>query len=768
MSRRQGWGQRLGLGAVALAVVCVAFPALAGPGSDVRTEVSEIEQQTRTLSVRHRTQAASSEQLAEHRLVDAQVLYNLRDYTRAAIILLDYVNRFKNTRGYPEAVFFLADSLYNKRDFLSARRYFQLIVSEVRGKYYQEALQRLIELSLRTGDTAEVNTYLSLLGNIPADQLKPSVPYVKGKFYYFKGDLDTAASAFRAISQGHTYYHHAQYFLGAIYVRRKDHAGAMRVYQDLLRVPTKSGGDQQVRQLTYLALGRLLYEKGKIAEAIDQYQRVDRRSKEFDTALYEICWAFVKAGEFQKASRALDLLMLAHPDSPFIPEVRVLQGNLLIRLKEWGKATDLFSKTREQFHPAQARMAGLLATHKDPNVFFDALLARNTGEMSITIQVPELALNWVKELPNVGRALGVVTDVREMQGSVSESKELIERLERAINSPARIKIFPEFASARTSSLELENRVAHARRRILAEERRLIEPVATGTERDQLASLYGKRATLERLIEKLPVDAAGISSREQTKIGQLVLLDRQISELQVMVQSLRAQLVASEKYVRDTAKSAKADARESFRKETDEVRSIIAGLQAEVEELRKAVSDAKDASGVGGPEEVAERQLRAKYKEVVAAEHQFYAALRPRLGGAQGGEFDGLAGLLQRCASVEVTVDSFNQRLDQGVEQKLTHVRAVIKEERDLLEKYNVEVAEYKSQSDQVAGAVAYDGFRDIAKRFYEIVVRADVGIIDVAWALKDAKSKELSRLARQQKMDLKVLDDEFREVLKED
>jgi len=83
-------------------------------------------------------------------------------------------------------------------------------------------------------------------------------------------------------------------------------------------------------------------------------------------------------------------------------------------------------------------------------------------------------------------------------------------------------------------------------------------------------------------------------------------------------------------------------------------------------------------------------------------------------------------------------------------------------------KYATENSEYKQQTDTVAGSLTYAGFQDVAKRFYEIVVRADVGIIDVAWALKDAKSKEVSRLVRQQKMDLKVLDDEFKEVLQED
>ena len=49
----------------------------------------------------------------------------------------------------------------------------------------------------------------------------------------------------------------------------------------------------------------------------------------------------------------------------------------------------------------------------------------------------------------------------------------------------------------------------------------------------------------------------------------------------------------------------------------------------------------------------------------------------------------------------------------------------------------------------------------------QIVVRADVGIIDVAWALKDQSTHEENRLVAERKRELKLLDDEFKDVLKE-
>lgn len=760
-------------------VAALATLSLAGPAradlNKLRTEVTDLEQQAKNLSVRYATQVGS-EQIAEHRLVDAQVLYTLHDYTRAAILLFDYVSKYKHTRGYPEALFYLADSLYQKRDFLSAKRYFQQIVNEVKGKFYQESLQRLVELSLRTGDISDVQGYLNALSAIPSHMLQPSVPYVRGKYFYFRNQLDEALSAFRSIAQGAKYYMHAQYFIGASQVSRKDFPGALATFQALLKVEPKSDADRHIRDLTYLALGRLLYEKGEIDKAIDHYQKVSRKSKEFEHSLLEICWAYIKAAykkdpvsNYQKALRALDLLVLAQPDSPMIPEVKVLQGNLLIRLEQWGRATDLFTKTREKFVPVQTRMKQVLTEHSDPKVFFDLLLARNLGQLAVQIQVPELAVNWVKEDASVSRALNLVRDVRDIDASIKEAQDLIRRLERAVNTPAKIKIFPEFSAAKTSSLEVENRLLLARARILEDELSLVSGLATGAEKDQLGKLAAARAALEKKVRELPTTAAGYGEREKGKLDKISSLEKEITKMAVLVESLRAQLVAAEKFYTDTqAGSAKKNQREAFKREIEGVRTMIASLQAEVDELRQLLSDAKTTVGVGGAEEVAERGVKARYRQAIAAEHQLLATLRSRLDASKASDFDALSGLLSRCNSVDTTLEGFDKKLEVGIEEKLSSIRAALKEEKEAVAKYQTESTEYSAQTDKVAGAITYSGFKTVASRFYEIIVRADVGIIDVAWALKDTKSKEVSRLVRQQKLDLKVLDEEFKEVLQED
>ena len=109
----------------------------------------------------------------------------------------------------------------------------------------------------------------------------------------------------------------------------------------------------------------------------------------------------------------------------------------------------------------------------------------------------------------------------------------------------------------------------------------------------------------------------------------------------------------------------------------------------------------------------------------------------------------------------------DSQVDLLIDQKLADMRSTITDEKAHLLAYNRTLDSYRGETNEVGGGVAASSFRAMAERFYQIVVRADVGIIDVAWALKQNKTDENSRLVREKKRDLKVLDDEFREVLKE-
>ena len=83
----------------------------------------------------------------------------LKNYEEAATILLDVVEKYPSTRAHDDALVLLGESLFQARDFYSARHYLQEAVAKNTGsKSEQQALQRLVEISLRTGDFDHVDS----------------------------------------------------------------------------------------------------------------------------------------------------------------------------------------------------------------------------------------------------------------------------------------------------------------------------------------------------------------------------------------------------------------------------------------------------------------------------------------------------------------------------------------------------------------------------------------------------------------------------------
>ena len=147
--------------------------------------------------------------------------------------------------------------------------------------------------------------------------------------------------------------------------------------------------------------------------------------------------------------------------------------------------------------------------------------------------------------------------------------------------------------------------------------------------------------------------------------------------------------------------------------------------------------------------------------------QYSDTLRARTGDNERTRAEQIESILGRARAAQSDIDSFNAKIDTLIDQKLGDVKTTIADEKVHLAQYTQALANNPGQTTDVGAGVTAQSFRNIAERFYQIVVRADVGIIDVAWALKQSKTDENARLVREKKRELKLLDDEFKEVLKE-
>jgi tetratricopeptide (TPR) repeat protein len=735
---------------------------------DTLKKLIELDQRVHVLALELREAPPPPPDIADRRVLDAQVLYSLKNYEEAATILLDVVEKYPNSRAHDDALVLLGESLFQARDFYSARHYLQEAVAKNTGsKQEQQALQRLVEISLRTGDFDNVDSYLSRLQNLPPALMEPATPYVRGKYYYYRGRLDDASLVFASIPQSNPYFFQARYFMATIAVKKGDLAGATQGYDMLLKTQAPDAASRDVQDLSRLAIARILYERSQFDKAIEAYLSIPRQSKYWPDALREQAWTYIKAKDWQRAYRSVNLLLLADPDVPDGPDLRILEGNLQLRMSNFYLASDTFSKVRDEFEPIHRQLNQVIVRSQTDPAYFDSLIGKSLDKFDIGAFVPPTAAKWVKAEPDVARMITLASDMGDMQRDLAESQKLLDRIQHVMDGKGRVGIFPDLASQRTKSTEIMNQLVGTRQKYAGKIRQLIEPVLSADEKKQLDLLGIEKDGYEKQLSALPTTDEGVLAHERTMKERFAAIDKEASELNVEIQAMEAQLVAIENYYR-VSRSEQKIRPEDIRQPVRDMRTTIEELRGMHDKLREAIADARrDATAAGGIGEV-ERETTRKLSDALQRELALEKTALTRLTGSDRLQVERMIDLLGRTDAIEAQLVAFDKRVDAQVNNRLEAVNRYLAAGKEELAAASGKLGSIMEESKSMGGGLAQAMFTKVADKFYDLVVRSDVGIIDVSWGLKDQKTQAVTRLTNQKSLELKALDEDFRKVLEEE
>ncbi len=761
-------GQLVAAAFVFCGVGLVGSSVRADEVDDYLKKLIELDQRIHLMTLEMKEAPPPPPDIADRRVLDAQVLYSLKNYEEAATILLDVVEKYPNSRAHDDALHLLGESLFQARDYYTARHFLQEAVAKNTGsKAEQQALQRLVELSLKTGDYDRIDSYLTRLQNLPPQLMEPATPYVRGKYYYYRNRLDEAAQVFAAIPQANPYFFQARYFIATIQVKRGDLAGATQGYDALLKLQAPDAAAKDVQDLSRLAIARILYERSQFDKAIETYLAIPRQSKYWSEALREQTWTYIKAKDWQRAYRSVNLLLLADPDVPDGPDLRILEGNLQLRMSNFYLASDTFSKVRDEFDPIHRQLQQVIVRSQTDPAYFDQLIGKSLDKFDIAAFVPPAAAKWVKSEPEVARMMVLATDMGDMQRDLADSQKLLDRIQSVMAGRGRVGIFPDLAAARTKSVEMMNQLVGTRQKFAGKIRTILDPILTADERKALDRLAIERDGLARQLNNLPTTDEGILLQERGMKEKFGEIDRQASELNVEIQALEAQLVAIENYYRVSRAEQKIRP-EDIRGPVRDMRVVIEELRGVHEKLREAIADARrDATTAGGIGE-SERQTTKKLSEALQQEMEIARRAMPRLQGADRVQVEKMSDLLSRCDAIEKQIQVYDQKIDAQASTRLVAVNRYLAAGKEELARVQEKLGAIMEDSKTMGGGLAQAMFTKVADKFYDLVVRSDVGIIDVSWGLKDQKTQAITRLTNQKSMEIKALDEDFRKVLEED
>jgi tetratricopeptide (TPR) repeat protein len=716
----------------------------------------------------------SDEALRLQRFSDGEIQYLLTDYNTAAVLFYDLVANkdFQQSPRYPDALFYLADSLYQQKNYLGARLYLRQLLNLRKG-HYREALARYLEIAGRLNEFTGIDDYITQARGLSGGALPPELSYVYGKWLFRRGDLPVeervsrSRAVFQALAADDTGPFHLQaaYFVGVGHVRLREWAQAEERFKVVAAAKTRDDKERTITTLAELSLGRVYFEQGKYDEAIDRYARVPQESDSFPDALYEVAWSYVRKGELEKAKNATEVLLLVAEDSVLAPEARILQGTLLQKLQKYDEAIETYDQVINTYAPVRDEINALLTLHADPVQYFDELLARNEKSLDVTKLLPPVALKWASTRQEVAEAVEITAALDASRRGIAESRAIADRILKSLDERG-LESFPVLQEGYTRADAVDTSLTRAEAQLTAIEEQLVGAQMGPEAQQQLAANKAKQAELKGRLDTLPSTTEEVRARRERLQAVIDDLDRRAFALGIDIQSQVAQLTAIRKYVDDTRaqRKDKPDDEKAFLEKVTLEQRALDGMQAQLDELRaQLLAERNNADKAVGGEGI----LRKQYAELLEQERALLAQSR---GGLPGDAQQ----VLRRADVVRADTDAVRERVTRSkaivrerVAARAQKLREQVLLEQRLIEDYSAETQAVTGETRNLVGRIAFDSFKRVRQSFYDLVLKADVGVVDVAFQRKQDKTSQIQKLASQKDRELKQLDDEFKEVLKD-
>ena len=743
----------------------------------------------------------------DERLSQGELYFLLKMYEQASLSLYGAISPPDALRpvdaellkqpGYVDGIYQLAESLYELRNYTGARIYFEQLL-QVEGHSYQaRAITALMDIGTRLRDNSKLQSYYAQYSALAPDGIPGEVRYLYGKALLLTGLGDAAATELTQIPSGDTHYLRAQYILGAALVRQAGERGstgeysrkqrekleeALAIFTGVTQTPPVATEDKEVVELAHLARGRLYYELDQLQEALDAYQYVSWDSTQLETMLYEATWTYVRRGqmaladesltnvereakaqdEYQLALQQLADLQALEPEGERGAEIELLAGNLRMQRAEFGEADKIFSTLSERWGPIDEQLSGIMDDPKSRDRVLDDILAMEDGALSVESALPPLAARRAAEDADVQDAIRVFRDIHNGRQEIQSTEKMLEKLESLISSENRAERFPQLRTMLSRSLTLENNIGLARAKasdLLSGAAGDLSPAI----QQRLKNLQEQRRSLQQKVSSLPTSGAALQKRSDAFTAGYQKLDQSLHEKTLVLNGMRAQLNALDTFFSgaDRNSSTAPQAMQNTKRQLQELSSVVVALEEESQAIRKELDTVRTGTTLSGGQGSGEQDLRDRLQRVIEAE----TALLSQVGGPSADE---VRKLDAQAMELRERNQEFLDRLYRTVDDHVASIQKVIDEERKNLARYATQIDAVSNEAEAVRAGAATEALEHVREKLHDIVVRSDVGVIDVAFARKQRETEKIGRLQRAKSKELTELNQAYADLTRDE
>ncbi len=703
----------------------------------------------------------------QKRFNDGYVLFVLKDFTRASMIFYDIVTKkqYYKEAVFVESLFYLAESFKALDNFLGAQEYYKQVLSHPSKKYYQEALQQILEISYKIGDFRDIGFYMKEIEK-SSTEIRPEIYYARGKSAFYEKEFDIAIKSFEQLLKNPKFEIKAQYFIGVCYTALGKYEEALNSFKKVETIQKLSEEDEIIKDQAILSTARIYYTVDKTTEAIDAYQDLKRTSPLYDVSLYESAWSFVKNKNYEKAIFAVELLIDVLPNSNIVPEAILLKGNLYNEMNQEEKALKSYSEIIGKYSSLSNQLNNIIEHNSNLEEYFGQLLGSDLGSFSASKFLPPEAVKYVKSEKLVQRAQKIVTDLELTKKYLQESLTLLKNLLNTLSDDKSVNaLFPRAEDARGRTLEYLNQ-------LLKIECKLVDILykeyekKTGKKDSSFDEIFKNRLErvqlLEILNQDIPDTKDGYLKRKENIHKKYSDLEQKGYSLSIKIAEIKKQIAAMEKLFSENSQkyNYSESKKQLFYDQIEQKKRVISSLEERLNQTNEDVSSDKGKVNFVDDANIADDNLRKKIVALLEKERKIYSSKGLNF-------YSNIALIVEKIEKSREKIVGFSENLDKIIRQKANQLKEdVLVEEKELLE-HSKELDKKIESSKNLSAKIALNSFKSINRKFHEIVLSADVGIIEVAWKNKSKLSEKILDYYSEKSNRTKILESEFKEILGE-
>lgn len=677
-----------------------------------------------------------------------------------------------------DAQYLLGESYFASGQLYSAQRHFEAVVERSDEPAYMRfggpAASRLVDVALQIQRREALENVLEQVEKMLQKAMEESLLYARAKVLFALGRFQDARVQAEKVGGASLYSQRASYLRGTALMKEAqasldpDDPGAVPDYTlaisafEQAAVPTSHVREdaqkaRQITDLSWLAVARLHYASQQFDQSATAYEKIPRSSASFSEALFEVSWTYVRLGQYQRAQRALEALAVLEPGLVDGADAELLRGDLLLRAGRFDEADTAYHAVRDKYEPLRNQVSAYLKKYVDPAVYYDKL---TSADIEAGHELPLLAVDWAREAAEEDRVFAIVDDVARSRSLIKRSRRIITLLQAGLSSDSRAKVFPEVRRRMEDVLALINQLAIAR---LSLARGMDE--TAGSANAQLAPVRQKRRELMARLGQIPTSPGDFSVREARAEHSWNNVSQALQRLQLEADHLRALVNGLHQVVADARShgvSADEPTLERYRQEIAENEKDLAVYFQRIDALRQQVEMGRVQSGFGDERFAEDARVRQEFSRVFEQETTLAA------GGADPKATSYAASIqpvLSRIAVIEARLHGVKKQLDEQTMRKAEEMQAAIRIESEAMQIYASRLDTLDQHARVLVGEVARSNFIKAKDRIRDVVMRADVGLVQQAWELREEQRFRVRDLLRERAQEERFINDELREVL---